>query len=101
MAYVWVRPWLKSCSHKMSSESLEPEKKKKERKERDRGEHRECKCEVMGREAMTGGVRAVSVLACGSARAGVFTHLSKNVEGREWGSVKDGHTRGVCHNVRR
>lgn len=53
----------------------------------------------MGREAVTGGVHAVSVLACGSALAGVFTHLSKNVEGRGWGSVKNDHTRGVCHIV--
>lgn len=57
------------------------------------------KCEVMEREAVTGGVHAVSVLACGSAWAGVFTHLSKNMEGRGWGSVKKGHTRGVCHIV--
>lgn len=48
----------------------------------------------MGREAVTGGVHAVSVLACGSAWSGVFTHLSKNVEGSKWGSVKTGHTRG-------
>lgn len=53
----------------------------------------------MGREDVTGGVHAVSVLACGSALAGVFTHLSKNVEGRGWGSVKNDHTRGVCHIV--
>lgn len=45
------------------------------------GDIAECggyKCEVMEREALTGGAHAVSVLACGSARAGVFTHLSKN-----------------------
>lgn len=30
---------------------------------------------------------------------GVFTHLSKNVEERGWGSVKNDPTRGVCHIV--
>lgn len=82
----------------MSKESLKPGRKKK-RKERDGAECGGYKCEVMEREAVTGGVRAVSVLACGSAQAGVFTHLSKNMEGRVWGSVKRGHTRGVCHTV--
>lgn len=53
----------------------------------------------MEREAVTGGVHAVSVLACGSAWVGVFTHLSKNVEGKGIGGVKKGHTRGVCHIV--
>lgn len=48
---------------------------------------------------MTGGVHTVSVLACGSAWFGVFTHLSKNVEGKGIGGVKKGHTRGVCHIV--
>lgn len=32
-------------------------------------------------------------------RLGVFTHLSKNVEERGWGSVKNDPTRGVCHIV--
>lgn len=69
------------------------------KKEEDGGECSGYKCEVMVREAMTAAVHTVSVLACGSAWAGVFTHLSKNIEGRGWGSVKKGHTRGVCHTV--
>lgn len=81
----------------MNRESLGPEKKKI--KEGDGGECGGFKCEVMEREAVTGGVHAVSVLACGSAWSRVFIHLSKNMEGRGWGSVKKGHTRGVCHIV--
>jgi len=75
----------------MSKESLRPGKKYK-----GRGRSRlwGYKCEVMERETVTGAVHTVSVLACGCARAGVFTHLSKNVEERGWGSVKMGHTRG-------
>ncbi|TNN84503.1 hypothetical protein EYF80_005203 [Liparis tanakae] len=54
----------------------------------------------MEREAVTDGVHAGSVLACGSARAGAFTHLSKNVEGRGWGECEEGsHQRGLSHCV--
>lgn len=60
----------------MSRGSPKPEKK---REEGERAERH--KCEVMEREAVTGGV-GVSVLACGGAQAGVFTQLSKIVEGR-------------------
>lgn len=58
------------------------------------------KCEVMEREAVNGVVHVGSVLACGSGRARVFTHLSESVEEkRRRGSVKTGQTRGVCHTV--
>ena len=86
----------------MSRESLKPEKKKTEKRRgrrRARGIH---KCEVMEREAVTGGVRALSVLACGSARAGVFTQLSKNVgrkEGDEGGCEEGSYQRGLSHCV--
>lgn len=65
----------------MSRGSPEPEKK---REEGERAE--EHKCEVMEREAVTGGV-GVSVLACGGAQAGVFSQLSKIVDGRGWVGV--------------
>lgn len=55
---------------------------------------------MMEREAVNGVVHVVSVLACGSDQARVFTHLSESGEAqRRGGSVKMGHTRGVCHTV--
>lgn len=68
----------------MSRGSPKPEKKREKESEQSRAEQH--KCEVMEREAVTGGV-GVSVLACGGAQAGVFTQLSKIVEGRRWVGV--------------
>lgn len=81
----------------MSRESLKHWKDR--RKKGTEESRRACKCEVMEREAVTGGGHTISVLACGCAEAVVFTHLSKNMEEKGWGSVKKGHTRGVCHIV--
>ncbi|KAM3607176.1 uncharacterized protein V6R79_002837 [Siganus canaliculatus] len=54
----------------------------------------------MEREAVTGGVHTVSVLACGSARLGVFTHLSREGGRKAMGECEEGSDqRGLSHCV--
>lgn len=80
----------------MSRESLEPEKKKKGDGEKGRG----FKCEVMEREAVTGGVHAVPVLACGSARVGSSLICLRTWKEGDMGCEEGSYQRGLSHCVK-